>query len=324
MTTVRRVGLLAAILWLGTATLAAAQEYPSRPVSIVVPYAAGGPTDLVARVLAAGLTEELGRPVIVENRAGAGGNIGAELVARSRADGHMLLMGTTGVLTINRHLQPNAQFDAMRDLVPISLTFKTDHAVIVNPGIPANTLAELIELMKKNPDGFAYGSAGIGSTSHMIAELFKSKAGVSIRHVAYRGAGPALSDLIGGHIQVMVDSLANSIGQIQSGKARVLAVTGRQRHPQLPHVPTVAEAAVPDFNAIAWGALLAPRGTPEPIVARLSAAARIVLSKPQNQERLSAAGADAVFSTPQDLAAYMQAETNQWERIVRDGNLASN
>jgi tripartite-type tricarboxylate transporter receptor subunit TctC len=214
-------------------------------------------------------------------------------------------------------LRPNDRYDPLRDLVPVSLTFKTDHVVVVANKVQARTLADLLALLKRAPGTLAYGSAGIGTTSHVIAELFKAKAGVNMRHVPYRGAGPALNDLVAGHIDAMVDSLANALPQIQAGNVRALAVTGKARHPALPDVPTVAETGIA-FDAFAWGALLAPRGTPADVIERLSREVRAVYADAATVARLAAVGADAIACTPAELAAFMQADTAQWERVIRD------
>jgi tripartite-type tricarboxylate transporter receptor subunit TctC len=310
------------VLALGLAAIAAgpvhAQAWPARPVTIVVPFAAGGPTDLVARVLAEQLTRRLGQAVIVENRVGAGGDIGGQAVAHAVPDGYTFLLSTTGSLTVNRHLKPSANYDPVRDFKPVSLTFKSDHVVVVKKALAARTLADLVGLLRQEPGSLNYGSAGLGTTSHMIAELFKAKAGVDMRHVAYRGAGPALNDLVAGHIDVMVDSLANSLPQIQAGAVRPLAVTGATRHPALPEVPTTRETGVADFSAFAWGALLAPLNTPDAIIERLSGEVSAIYRDSATADRLTAAGADPASSTPSELAAFMQADTEQWGRIVQD------
>lgn len=308
--------------FLGLATLAAwparAQTWPTKPVVIVVPFAAGGPTDLVARVLAEKLAGRLGQAVVVENRGGAGGDLGGQAAARSAPDGHTLLLSTTGSLTVNRHLKPNPNYDPMRDFKPISLTFKTDHVVVVARKLEAATLADLVRLAKEKPGTLSYGSAGAGATSHLIAELFKARAGVDLRHVPYRGAGPALSDLVAGHIDVMVDSLANAMPQIQAGTIRALAVTGRARHPALPAIPTAVEAGVPGLTAFAWGALLAPLGTQDAVIDRLSREVRDIYADAATAGRLAAVGADAIASTPGELAAFMRDDSAQWQRLIAE------
>ena len=316
----RRTFLTLSLMGFATGS-AAAQTWPTRPVTIVVPFAAGGPTDFVARVLADKLTPRLGQPVVVENRAGAGGDIGGQVVARAIPDGHTLLLSTTGSLTVNRHLRPNASYDPIQDLKPATLTFRSDHVVIVRKDLPLRTLNELIVHLKNKHGSLNYGSAGLGTTSHMIAELFKARAGVNMRHIAYRGAGPALNDLVAGHIDVMVDSLANSLVQIQAGAVKALAVTGTIRHPALPEIPTAMEAGVADFSAFAWGALLAPVGTPDAIVERLSQEVREVYQERITIDRLASAGADPVACTPEQLAAFMRADTDQWENLIKNAGI---
>lgn len=313
-----RLAILVAALASFASVPAKAQTFPDRQITIVVPFAAGGPTDLVARLLAEKLAPRLGHAVIVENRVGAGGDTGGQAVAKAAPNGYTLLLSTTGSLTVNRHLKPNPDYDPLRDFKPISLAFKTDHVVVVRKDLRVRTLAELITDMKAEPGKLNYGSAGLGTTSHMIAELFKAKAGVDMKHVPYRGAGPALNDLIAGHIDVMVDSLANSLSQIQVGTVRALAVTGTTRHPALPDVPTVKETGGADFSAFAWGALLAPHTTPDAIVDRLSREVRSIYEDKRTTERLAAAGADAIASSSKELSDFMAADTEQWGRIIRD------
>ena len=204
---------------------------PARPIRFVVPFPAGGATDVAARILAERLTEALGQPVVVENRTGSSGNIGTENVVRSAPDGHTLLMGTSGALTVNPHLFPNLGFDPAKDLAPVSLAFTTDNALIVNPNMPANTVAEFLALARSRPGAFSYGSAGAGSSTHMAAELFRLAAGIEVLHVPYRGSAPALNDTVAGNVQFMVDQLPSCIGQVQAGRVRALAVTGPRRSP---------------------------------------------------------------------------------------------
>ncbi|HWT09519.1 MAG TPA: tripartite tricarboxylate transporter substrate-binding protein, partial [Roseomonas sp.] len=293
MKTTRRA-LLAATL----ATPAAAQApwVPTRPIRFVVPFPAGGATDVVARVLAERLQESLGQPVVVENRTGAGGNIGVENVVRSAPDGTTLLMGTTGTLTVNPHLYANLGFDPLRDLAPVSMAFTTDHVLVVNPAVPAQTAQDFLALVRARPGALSYGSAGSGSSTHTVPELFKLAARVDIAHVPYRGSAPALNDLVAGTVQVMLDQIPSAIGQIQAGRVRALAVTGARRSPLLPDVPTLAEIGLPQAQATSWGAVMAPGGTPAPIVLRVNAAIREALAQPAVRERLAAAGADGVSS----------------------------
>ncbi|GAA0602922.1 tripartite tricarboxylate transporter substrate binding protein [Craurococcus roseus] len=295
---------------------------PSRPLRFVVPFPAGGATDVAARILAERLTETLGQPVVVENRTGSSGNIGMENVVRSAPDGHSLLMGTTGALTVNPHLFPNLGFDPAKDLAPVSLVFTTDSALIVNPNMPAQSLAEFLALARSRPGAFSYGSAGAGSSTHMAAELFRLAAGIQVLHVPYRGSAPALNDTVAGNVQFMLDQLPSCIGQVQAGRVRALAVTGPRRSPLLPEVPTVAEAGLPGAESTSWGAVLVPAGTPDAAIGRLHAAVREALAVPAVKERMAQAGADAASSTPAELAALMRRETERWGKVVKDAGIS--
>ncbi|WP_333672821.1 tripartite tricarboxylate transporter substrate binding protein [Elioraea tepidiphila] len=318
----RRSALIAAAL---TPLAAHAQSWaPSRPVRLVVPFPAGGATDVVARVLGEHMSGTLGQPVVVENRTGAGGNVGAETVVRSPPDGHNLLMGTMGGLTINPHLYRGMSFDPARDLVGIGMAFETVHVLIVHPAVPATTVGELIALAKAQPTRLAYGSAGAGSSTHMVAELFRLTAGIELTHVPYRGSAPALNDTVAGTVQIMLDQLPSCIGQVQAGRVRALAVTGAARHPLLPEVPSMAEAGLAGASATSWGAIMAPTGTPAPAIARLNAALNAALGDVSVRARLVQAGADPVSSTPEAVAERMRTETAMWGRVVREANITIN
>lgn len=313
----RRSILAASLLAPIAARAQGAAWAPSHPVRLVVPFAAGGPTDVVARVLAEALTPILGQPVVVDNRTGAAGNVGAEAVVRSAPDGHTLLMGTTGILTTNQHLYSNMIFDPRSDLLPVSMVFATDHVLIVHPGVAANSVAEFVALAKREPGKLSYGSAGAGSSTHMVAELFKMVAGVDLQHVPYRGSAPALNDLGAGTVQVMLDQLPSAIGQIQGGRVRPLAVTGPNRSKLMPEVPTLREAGLADAEATSWGALMVAKGTPQAAIDRISAATREVLGQSGVQQRFAAVGADPVASTSAELAQRIAAETARWGNVVR-------
>lgn len=318
----RRSALIAAAL---TPLAAHAQSWaPLRPVRLVVPFPAGGATDVVARVLGEHMSGTLGQPVVVENRTGAGGNVGAENVVRSPPDGHNLLMGTMGGLTINPHLYRGMSFDPARDLVGIGMAFETVHVLIVHPAVPATTVGELIALAKAKPTRLAYGSAGAGSSTHMVAELFRLTAGIELTHVPYRGSAPALNDTVAGTVQLMLDQLPSCIGHVQANRVRALAVTGSARHPLLPEVPTMAEAGLAGASATSWGAIMAPTGTPAPAIARLNAALNAALGDASVRARLVQAGADPVSSTPEAVAERMRTETAMWGRVVREANITIN
>jgi tripartite-type tricarboxylate transporter receptor subunit TctC len=297
---------------------------PTRPLRMVVPFPPGGATDVVARVLAERMQEKLGQPVTVENRTGAGGNVGVENVVRSAPDGLSMLMGTTGTLTINPHLYANMGFNPATDLAGISMAFATDHVLVVNPAVPAQTAQEFIALLKARPGQLSFGSGGNGSSTHLVPELFKLVAQVDMQHVPYRGSAPALNDLVAGNVQVMLDQLPSALPMIQGGRVRALAVTGPRRSRLLPDLPTMAELGLPQAEATSWGAVMVPAGTPAPAIARLNAVIREALAEPGVQQRLAAAGADAVVSTPAELAGIMRSETEKWGRVVREARVTVN
>jgi tripartite-type tricarboxylate transporter receptor subunit TctC len=297
---------------------------PSRPIRFVVPFPPGGATDVVARVLGERLQDRLGQPVTVENRTGAGGNLGVENVVRSAPDGYTILMGTTGTLTINPHLYGNMAFNPATDLAPVAMAFATDHVLIVNPSVPAQTAQEFVALLRARPNALSYGSGGSGSSTHLVPELFKLVARVEMQHVPYRGSAPALNDTVAGTVQVMLDQLPSALGMIQGGRVRALAVTGPRRSSLLPNVPTLAEIGLPEAQATSWGAVMAPAGTPAPVIDRYNGLLREILADATVQQRLAAAGADAVFSTPGDLAATMRAESEKWGRVIREARITVN
>ncbi|MDW8443622.1 MAG: tripartite tricarboxylate transporter substrate binding protein [Acetobacteraceae bacterium] len=291
---------------------------------MVVPFPPGGATDLVARVLAEHMSASLREPVVVENRTGAGGNIGVEAVVRSAPDGHTLLMGTMGTLTINPHLYRGLAFDPARDLAPIGMAFETVHVLIVHPSVPARSVAELIALAKAAPGRLAYGSGGSGTSTHLVAELFRLAAGIEVTHVPYRGSAPALNDTVAGTVQFMLDQLPSCLPMVQAGRVRALAVTSAARHPRMPEVPTMAEAGLPQATATSWGAVMAPAGTPAAAVARLNAVLNLALADEGVRARLVQAGADPVSSTPEAAAERIARETAMWERVVREAGITVN
>jgi tripartite-type tricarboxylate transporter receptor subunit TctC len=312
------VAALAAGMALCALTASAQAPYPNRPVRIVVPFAAGGTTDILARALAQKLTEALGQSFIVDNRPGAGGNIGAELVAKSAPDGYTLLMGTVGTHAINPSLYKVMPYDHVKDFAPVVLVAGVPNVLEVNPSVPVQTVAELIAYAKANPNKLNFASSGSGTSIHLSAELFKSMTGVQMQHVPYKGSAPALQDLVGGQVQLMFDNLPSSLALIKAGKLRPLAVTSTTRAAVLPDVPTVAEAGVPGFEASSWFGLLAPAGTPPAIIAKLNAEANRWLSSPDAKEKLLAQGANAAGGSPEDFARHIAAETIKWAKVVKD------
>ena len=299
------------------ATSAPAQtDWPTKPVRIVVPFAAGGTTDITARVIAEQLTQSLKQAFVIDNRTGAGGNVGATEVARAGPDGYTYLMGTPGTQAINQFLYPKMPYDTVKDFAPVSFVVRVPNVLVVNPGVGAKTIAELVAIAKARPGALSYGSPGNGSTGHLSTELFKSRAGIFAVHIPYRGSGPMLLDLMAGQIQMAVDNLPSAIPHIRSGKLVALGVTSEARNAQLPDVPTIA-SALPGYAAESWFVLMAPAGTPPAIVSRLSGEVDRILKKSEVVERFKGLGAEPVGGTPERLAQFIVAETRKWQQVVK-------
>lgn len=316
---IRRLHLLALGLFvaLSLVPIARAQTYPTKPIRMVVGFPPGGPNDIVARAVAENLGSVLGQPVVVENRPGAGGNIGTEVTARAEPDGYTLLMGSTGPQAMNPAVYARLPFDVLRDLAPVSMVAMVPSALVVNPQLPIRTVAELIAYGKQHPDALKYGSGGYGTTLHLSGELFKSLAGVDMLHIPYKGTAPALADLVGGQIQLMFAAVPSVMPMVKAGKLRVLAVTTRQRSQALPDVPTVAESGVPDYEMAPWFGVFTTAGTPQPVVQRLSEAIHQVVAMPAVRDALQKQGAEPLTNTPQEFAAMLRAEIDKWSRIVK-------
>jgi tripartite-type tricarboxylate transporter receptor subunit TctC len=304
------LGVLASLAW--------AQSYPAKPIRLVVPFPAGGTTDILARAVAQRLTDDWGQPVVVDNRPGAGGNIGTELVAKAAPDGYTLEMGTVGTHAINASLYAKLPYDPVKDFAPVILVAGVPNVLVVNPAVPATTLQELIAYAKANPGKLNFASPGNGTSGHLCGELFKVMAGVQMAHVPYKGSAPALHDLIGGQVQLMFDNLPSALPQIKAGKLRALAVTSTTRAPALPDVPTLAEAGVPGYAAASWFGLFAPAGTPPAVVAKVNTAVAHWLASPEAKEKLLAAGADPAGGSPEDFARHVAAEATKWAKVVRE------
>jgi len=303
--------------------LVLAQAWPSKPVKVVVPFAAGGATDVVARLLAQKLTESWGQTVVVENRAGAGGNIGADVVAKSPADGYTLLMTSGSIVTANPHIYKTMPFDAARDLVPITNVATGPQVIAVNTSVPAKDLRELIALAKASPGKVNFGSAGVGTQTHLAAENFLYSAGVDMTHVPYKGESAAITDLMGGQIQLATPNLGAAINLIRDGKLRALAVTSRERSPQLPDVPAASEV-LPGFENAGWFGLMAPAGTPPEVVDRIYRdSARILLSE-EFRAKLVQQGMMPVANSPADFAAAIREESARWAKVVQQRGLKAN
>jgi tripartite-type tricarboxylate transporter receptor subunit TctC len=299
---------------------AVAQSFPDRTITLVVPFAAGGSTDVVARVIAQKMGEDLKQQVVVENVAGAGGNLGADRVARAEPDGYTILMGTVATHALNPLILKRKPYDAEKDFAPVSLLVLVPNVLVVNPELPVNNVAELIALLKKEPDKYSYASSGNGTPLHLSGELFNSMAGVKMQHVPYKGAGPALNDLIGNQIPIMFDNLPSSSGHIKSGTLRALGVTTAKRAPSFPDVPTVAET-IPGYETYTWNALFAPAQTPNDVVVRLNEAANKALQDPAVIARMNDFSATIVGSTPEELGKHVSAELAKWGPIVKNANI---
>lgn len=314
----RRRLLLAAgaALCLAAPAFAQAQAYPTKPVRLVVPYPPGGPTDIVARVVAQKLSEQLGQQFIIDNRPGAGGNTGAELVARSPADGYTLVVATTAH-AINPSLFKNLGYSLSKDLAPVSLLTSGPLVIVANPSLPAKNVAELIALAKAKPGELNFASSGNGQSTHLSAELFASMAGVKMNHIPYKGSAPALTDTMGGQTQLMFDTMLSAMPHVKGGKLKALAVTSATRSPVAPDVPTVAESGLPGYEAIAWNGLLAPAHTPPDVLARLSGALKKVLAAPDVKDKFEAQGFAATWTSPEDFGRFMTAEIDKWAKVVK-------
>lgn len=305
----------ALLLWLSPPVRA--DDYPSRAIRLVVPYSAGGTVDILARLVGNKLHDSLGQPVLVDNRTGAGGNLGGDLVAKADPDGYTLFVSPPGPLSINLGLYPNMPYNPLRDFAPVTLIAEVPNLLEVNPRVPATSVAALVAYAKANPGKLNFASQGSGSTTHLASELFKSRAGIDIVHVPYRGSAPALSDLVAGNVELMFDNLGSSLPFIRSGDLRALAIGGTQRSPALPDLPTFIESGFADFESTTWFAMVAPARTPPAVVARLHDATAAALTSPDILSRLADLGAVAVGSTPEALGARMTAETERWVAVIR-------
>jgi len=305
---------IAALLIAGGAR--AQTDYPNRAIRIVVPFPAGGATDIAARLLAERMAIDWKQPVTVDNRPGAGGNIGSDVVAKSAPDGYNLIMGVTGSHAINTSLYARMPYDPVKDFEPISQVAVVPNVVVVHPSVPANTLPELVALAKKEPGKLNYASLGNGTAAHLTMEMFKSVAGIDIVHVPYKGSAPAVADLIAGQVQTMVDGLPSALPHVKAGKLKALAVTSAKRSRAAPDLPTIAESYA-GFSADAWSGLFAPKGTPKAVVDKIAAETQMILKLPETQKRLGELGAEPVGSSPTEFAQFVQREIDKWARVVK-------
>jgi tripartite-type tricarboxylate transporter receptor subunit TctC len=309
--------LTAAVVVALAASSAFADAFPSKPIRSVVPFPAGGTTDNLGRLLATRLSEKLGQSVVVDNRGGAGGNIGADLVAKAPADGYTLLFGTVGTSSINPSLYKKLPFDPQKDFTPVAPFASVPNILVVNPKVPVKTVPELIAYSKSKPETLNMGSAGSGTTNHLTGEMFKSMTGASMTHVPYKGSGPAMADLLGNQIQLMFDNLPGSLPHVKSGALRALAVTGASRSPALPDVPTMAEAGVTGYVADVWFGVIAPKNLPPEILSKLSTEITQISREKATIDKLSGQGATPLSSSPAEFAQRIQSDTEKWAKIVR-------
>jgi tripartite-type tricarboxylate transporter receptor subunit TctC len=308
---------IALVLALAVPELAQAQSYPSRPIRIVAPSTPGDAPDVIARLLAERLGTAMGVSVVVENRPGAGGVVGSEIVANAAPDGYTLIIGNAGSHGINAAVYTHLSYDIQKDFTPVSQVAVSPNVLVVNPALPVKNVAEFIAYAKSKPGALSYASGGNGSSAHMSMELFKSMAGLDIVHVPYKGSSPALTDVVSGQVAGMFVNLPPAVPLIKAGKLRALAVTTRSRSPLLPDVPTVAESGVPGFETVAWFGILAPAGTPKPIVDRLSQEIARIAKTPEMRERLLALGAEPVGSTPEAFAAVIDRDIAKWKPLAK-------
>ena len=314
-----RALLGAACLVLTATGLATAQDYPTRPVRMIIPFPPGGSNDVVGRLIAIKLGDRLGKQVVVDNRSGAGGVIGTEVVAKSPPDGYTLL-----IISMAHAVNPwlyKLNYDPIKDFTPVGLLAKGANVLVVHPSLPVRSIADLIALAKKQPGDLQYASAGIGSFQHLGGELFKLMAGVDILHVPFKGGGPALVDVVGGHTKVMFSSMVQTVPHIHSGKLRALGTGGPQRSPVLPDVPTIAEAGVSNYEAVNWWGLVAPVGTPQAIIDKLNTELLAVQNAPEVQKQFALEGGEPVPMKPAVFGAYLVSEMNKWEKVVKQGGI---
>lgn len=316
---------VALIVGLGAmASEAGAQAYPEKPIRLVVGFPPGGAVDILGRLVAAPLSERLGKQVVVENLSGAGGNIAAANVARAQPDGYTLLISAVSTLAISANLYRNLQYDLMKDLTPVAVVASVPNVLVINPSVPAKSVKELIALAKAEPGKLNFGSAGTGTTVHLSGELFKSMADVNLMHIPYKGAAPAMNDLLGGQVQMMFDFLSASAQQIKAGKLRALGVTSSTRSPFLPDVPTIAEAGVPGYEVLGYFGVFAPAGTPTAIIDRLNRELAAVVNMPEVKQRFSDQSLTSATQTPVEFSAALNAEMKKWAKVVKDTGITLN
>src|SRR6201995_428257 len=317
----RRLAWALVAAMVGATGAAHADDYPNHPIRVIVPFAAGGAADAVARIVGKRIGETLGQPVVVEDRGGGGGVIGTELVKNADPDGYTLLLGQSGPITINPGIYTKLSYDPEKDFVPISMTTAYPYVLVVNPSLGVKTVAELVALAKRKPGELNYGTAGVGVSNHLCTELFDNKAGIKMTHVPYRGTSLAVGDLIAGQVQVVFADPVSALSQVRGGALIALAVTSKERSPVAPEVPTIAESGYPGFDAVAWHGIMAPAGTPKPIIARLNAAIVDALKEPQTAKLIEAQAMQIVGSSPQAFAAFIKKDVVLWRDVAKQAKI---
>jgi tripartite-type tricarboxylate transporter receptor subunit TctC len=315
---IARTLLVSLTIGLSLVAPAAAQDYPARPITLIVPQAAGGGNDVIARILADNMGRQLGQQIIVENRPGAGGTIGTRTLAKSTPDGYTLAIGSTGTVAMAPTAYANAGYDPHKDFAPIGLIARSAIVLATGPSVPAKSVQELVELGRNDPGKLTYGSGGVGSGNHLAGALFSSMAGITMTHVPFRGANPAINDVMAGHVSMIFSSLPPTLGNIKGGRLKALGMATLTRSRVLPEVPTVDESGIPGFEAEQRYGLLAPAGTPAPIIARLNAALREALASPEVIARIAADGAEPQPSTPEEYTRDIDREEAKWSKVVRE------
>ncbi|MCW5590851.1 MAG: tripartite tricarboxylate transporter substrate binding protein [Burkholderiales bacterium] len=310
---------LLALLGIAFVTTALAQPYPTKPIKLIVPFPPGGAVDVYARIVQPALAENLGQPIVIENKTGASGMIGAESVAKSAPDGYTVLVGNVATLAMNVGIYKKMPYDPVKDFAPVMQTVMVNYALVVNPAVPAKDVKELVAYAKANPGKLSYGSSGSGSAQHMAAELFKASTGTDITHVPYKGTGALVGDLVAGHVSMAIADQASMMPQVKAGKLRALGVGGRKRSPEYPDIPTIAEAgSLPGFEAVAWQGIAVPVATPPEIVKRLNEAFAKAQDNPAIREKLIAAGLTPVGGTPDEFGRYIRSEIAKWSKVAKD------
>jgi tripartite-type tricarboxylate transporter receptor subunit TctC len=320
-TAIRMLAAALAVATIPVTAPALAQAWPSKPITYVVPFPAGGTTDILARLIGQKLGVALGTTIVIENKPGAGGNVGSEFVARAAPDGYTILGGTISSHSINVSLYPKLPYDPVKSFEPITLIGTNPNVLVVNAASPFKSVGEITAALKAKPGSLSYASAGNGTSQHLSAELYKFMAGVDMVHIPYKGSGPAIQDVLGGQVPMMFDTTVVAGPHIQGGRLRALAVTSAKRSPALPDVPTMAESGVTGYDVVSWQAVFAPAGTPQPIVQRLSAEIAKILKEPEVQERFAKLGLEPSGMAPADLAAFQKAEIEKWAKVIKAANI---